>query len=47
MFEFLFQVQRAVRGSVTGAIEGLAGTQDWSVLIAVMPPASSSARRMP
>ena len=37
MFEFLFEVQRAIRGSLTGAIEGFAGTQDWGFLIAMMP----------
>ena len=30
MFEFLFEVQRAIRGSLTGAIEGFAQSQDWA-----------------
>jgi ABC-type nickel/cobalt efflux system permease component RcnA len=37
MFELLFEVQRAIRGSLTGAIEGFAQSQDWGVLVAMMP----------
>jgi ABC-type nickel/cobalt efflux system permease component RcnA len=37
MFEFLFEIQRAIRGSLTGAIEGFAQSQDWGVLAAMMP----------
>lgn len=37
MFKILFEVQRAIRGSLTGTIEGFAGTPDWGVLITMMP----------
>jgi nickel/cobalt exporter len=37
MFEFLFEVQRAIRGSLTVAIENFDRTQDWGVLITMMP----------
>jgi nickel/cobalt transporter (NicO) family protein len=37
MFAFLIEVQRAIRGSLTGAIEGFAQTQDWGVLLAMLP----------
>jgi ABC-type nickel/cobalt efflux system permease component RcnA len=37
MFQFLYEVQLAIRGSLTGAIDGFAQTQDWGVLLAMMP----------
>jgi ABC-type nickel/cobalt efflux system permease component RcnA len=37
MFELLFEVQRAIRGSLTGAVEGFAQSQDWGMLAAMMP----------
>lgn len=37
MFQFLYEVQLAIRGSLTGAIDGFGQTQDWGVLLAMMP----------
>ena len=37
MFTFLYEVQLAIRGSLTGAVEGFAQTGDWGVLLAMMP----------
>jgi ABC-type nickel/cobalt efflux system permease component RcnA len=37
MFEFLFEVQRAIRGSLTAATKNFDRTQDWGVLITMMP----------
>jgi ABC-type nickel/cobalt efflux system permease component RcnA len=37
MFQFLYEVQLAIRGSLTGAIDGFAQSQDWGVLAAMMP----------
>ena len=37
MFQFLYEVQLAIRGSLTGAIDGFAQPQDWGVLLAMMP----------
>ena len=37
MFQLLFDVQQAIRGSLTGSIDGFAQTNDWAVLLAMMP----------
>jgi ABC-type nickel/cobalt efflux system permease component RcnA len=37
MFEYLYGIQLAIRGSLTGAIDGFARTEDWNVLLAMMP----------
>ena len=37
MFQFLCEVQLAIRGSLTGAVEGFAQGHDWGVLLAMMP----------
>lgn len=37
MFQFLYEIQLAIRGSLTGAIDGFARTEDGSVLLAMMP----------
>lgn len=37
MIEVLYEVQRAIRGSLTGAVEGFAQGHDWGVLAAMMP----------
>lgn len=37
MFQFLYEVQLAIRGSLTGAVEGFAQGGDWGVLLAMMP----------
>lgn len=37
MFQFLYEVQLAIRGSLTGAVEGFARSGDWGVLLAMMP----------
>jgi ABC-type nickel/cobalt efflux system permease component RcnA len=35
--EFLFDIQRAIHGSLTDAIEGFALSENWGVLIAMLP----------
>jgi ABC-type nickel/cobalt efflux system permease component RcnA len=37
MFSFLYEIQLAIRGSFTHAIDGFARSGDWSLLIAMMP----------
>jgi nickel/cobalt exporter len=37
MFEMLFEIQRAIRGSLSGAIGDFAQTGSWSILLAMMP----------
>ena len=37
MFAFLYEVQNAIRGSLSEAIEGFAASGDWNLLFAMMP----------
>jgi ABC-type nickel/cobalt efflux system permease component RcnA len=37
MIEAIYEVQRAIRGSLTGAVEDFAQGHDWSVLLAMLP----------
>ena len=37
MFQFLYEVQLAIRDSLTGAVEAFARSGDWGVLLAMMP----------
>lgn len=37
MFSFLYEIQLAIRGSFTHAIDGFARNGDWSLLIAMLP----------
>ena len=37
MFQFLYEVQLAIRDSLTGAVDGFARSGNWGVLLAMMP----------
>ena len=47
MFQQLYEIRQAIRGSPTEVIDGVAQTNDWNMLLALMPLVSFSGSRMP